>query len=374
MYPFFTCSQEVYKTNTWSFDTECVLLGGNNADAIYPLFYFKGKFDAYQRTYVIESKNNNNIRFFYYVLRKKLEDLRNQSTGATTKFLTLKILNNLQITTPNEFIQSQMVAVLSCYDDLIENNEKRIRILEEMAQRLYTEWFVKFKFPLARRSLSEGRGHEKVKMLESGTEYGMIPEGWKVVLMKDVAEIVDCLHSKKPERIRSGTHILLQLNNILENGLIDILDKYIISEDDYQKWIKNIELRKGDCVITNVGRIAATAQISGEIRLAAGRNMTAIRPKRIPDSFLIQYLKSPHIEREVKMKIDAGAIMGSLNVKSIYILKILLPDDSTLENFSVIASSWREEMNILHVQNSVLKRTRDLLIPQLVSGKRELKN
>ena len=102
--------------------------------------------------------------------------------------------------------------------------------------------------------------------------------------------------------------------------------------------------------------------------------MTAIRPKRIPDSFLIQYLKSPHIEREVKMKIDAGAIMGSLNVKSIYILKILLPDDSTLENFSVIASSWREEMNILHVQNSVLKRTRDLLIPQLVSGKRELKN
>ena len=57
-YPFFTCSQEVYRTDTFSFDTECVLLGGNNANAIYPIFYFKGKFDAYQRTYVIESKNN----------------------------------------------------------------------------------------------------------------------------------------------------------------------------------------------------------------------------------------------------------------------------------------------------------------------------
>lgn len=92
IYPFFTCSQTIFKTNTFNFDTECVLLGGNNASAIYPLFYFKGKFDAYQRTYIIEPTNNNNIRFFYYVLRKKLDELRKQSTGATTKFLTLTIL------------------------------------------------------------------------------------------------------------------------------------------------------------------------------------------------------------------------------------------------------------------------------------------
>ena len=55
-YPFFTCSQEIYKTDSWAFDTECVLLGGNNASAVYPIFYFKGKFNAYQRTYVIEPK------------------------------------------------------------------------------------------------------------------------------------------------------------------------------------------------------------------------------------------------------------------------------------------------------------------------------
>ena len=74
-------------------------------------------------------------------------------------------------------MQKNIASVLSTYDDLIENNEKRIKTLEEMAQLLYTEWFVKFKYP----------GHEKVKMVVSGTEYGKISEGWKV---KKLGEIV----------------------------------------------------------------------------------------------------------------------------------------------------------------------------------------
>lgn len=68
---------------------------------------------------------------------------------------------------PDIKTQTQIASIISTYDDLIENNEKRIKTLEEMAQRLYTEWFVNFKFP----------GHEKVKMVDSGTEYGKVPEG-----------------------------------------------------------------------------------------------------------------------------------------------------------------------------------------------------
>jgi type I restriction enzyme, S subunit len=66
-YPFFTCSQETLRTNTFSFDTECVLLAGNNATGIFPLKYFKGKFDAYQRTYVVRPSDTNvlNTKFLY---------------------------------------------------------------------------------------------------------------------------------------------------------------------------------------------------------------------------------------------------------------------------------------------------------------------
>jgi type I restriction enzyme S subunit len=73
--------------------------------------------------------------------------------------------------------QQQIAAILSAYDDLIENNTRRIQILEEMAQRIYTEWFVHFRFP----------GHEKVKMVDS--ELGKIPSGWEIGQLKDVASV-----------------------------------------------------------------------------------------------------------------------------------------------------------------------------------------
>lgn len=66
----------------------------------YPIFYYKGKFDAYQRTYVIEPKDNNQIRFFYYLISRKLDELKKKSTGATTKFLTIKILHNIDVLLP----------------------------------------------------------------------------------------------------------------------------------------------------------------------------------------------------------------------------------------------------------------------------------
>ena len=101
-YPFFTCSQETLRTNTYSFDTECVLLAGNNANGIYPLKYFHGKFDAYQRTYVVKPRDPDILttKFLYYSLRPKLSELRSFSTGAATKFLTLTILNETEIEVP----------------------------------------------------------------------------------------------------------------------------------------------------------------------------------------------------------------------------------------------------------------------------------
>ncbi len=178
-YPFFTCAQEVFKTDTYSFDTECVLLGGNNASAIYPIKYFSGKFDAYQRTYVIEplDRNSLNTKFLFYCLGLQLDLLRRISTGVTTKFLTLGMLNNLQISLPLFPVQQRIASILGSYDDLIENNTRRINLLEQMAQRIYKQWFVDFKFP----------SHENAKFIDS--TLGKIPQGWEVKNLFDVAEI-----------------------------------------------------------------------------------------------------------------------------------------------------------------------------------------
>ena len=99
--------------------------------------------------------------------------MQNVSKGTTQDNLSLDKLLSFQILTPPLDSQKKIASILSAYDDLIENNLKRIKILEEMAQMIYREWFVNFRFP----------GHEKVKMVKS--ELGMIPEGWEVKKLGD---------------------------------------------------------------------------------------------------------------------------------------------------------------------------------------------
>ncbi len=128
-YPFFTCSQEVFKTNTFSFDTEAVLLGGNNASANYPLKYFKGQFDAYQRTYIIKPKNNViSHKYIFLYLKERLNLLKQMSTGTSTKFLTLKMLNQMVLLVPDEISNNAFESIVNpIFDQILilqEQNEK----------------------------------------------------------------------------------------------------------------------------------------------------------------------------------------------------------------------------------------------------------
>ncbi|MCK9491326.1 MAG: restriction endonuclease subunit S [Sulfurimonas sp.] len=112
-FPFFTCSAETFKTNTYSFQCEAVLLAGNNASAIYPLKFYRGKFDAYQRTYVITTNHNQlSNEQIYLVVKSELENFKGLSSGTATKFLTMQILNNLPIVLANEYIAEKFYKLL----------------------------------------------------------------------------------------------------------------------------------------------------------------------------------------------------------------------------------------------------------------------
>ena len=100
--------------------------------------------------------------------------IEHMGTGTTVKGIRLENLRDLHVKLPPIKTQNKIASILSAYDDLIENNNKRIKILEEMAQSIYQEWFINFRFP----------GHEKVRMVES--ELGMIPEGWEVVKIGNI--------------------------------------------------------------------------------------------------------------------------------------------------------------------------------------------
>lgn len=313
-FPFFTCSQETFRTDTYSFDTECVLLGGNNANGVYPIKYFSGKFDAYQRTYIIRALDNKILSnsYLFFALQLKLELLKRISTGVATKFLTLTILNNIDFDLPPLPTQRKIAAILSAYDDLIENNTRRIKILEEMAQALYREWFVKFRFP----------GHEKVRMVES--ELGMVPEGWEVKQIQDVCS-----------KINSGGTPARQNDVFWQNGEVD--------------WFKTKELQDGflfssEEKISQVGLENSSAKIFPENTIVmaiyaaptVGRlgilthqscfNQAAVGLIANPEISSSRFLYYKLFElRDYFNLISRGAAQQNINVQKVKETKIALP-------------------------------------------------
>ena len=118
-YPFFTCSKEVLKIDRYAFDCEALLLAGNNAAGKYDVKHYKGKFNAYQRTYVLRLKNDNwQYEIFKSQLEEQLDLLRNQSLGTNTRYLTLKILSNLKFIVPSLSLQQEFAAFVAQVDKL----------------------------------------------------------------------------------------------------------------------------------------------------------------------------------------------------------------------------------------------------------------
>lgn len=285
------------------------------------------------------------------------------TSGVNVPHISGRQILDFEFTLPPPPAQRRIAGILSAYDDLIDNNLRRIRILEAMARALYREWFVEFRYP----------SHENGRRVDSSL--GPIPEGWRAPEMQDVADVVDCLHSKKPKGGTQGAGLLLQLNNIGDGGKLDLRGKYFINAEDYALWTSRIEVRAGDCLVTNVGRVGAIAQVPDGVVAALGRNMTAIRPREgvLTPTFLIEYLLSPHMAAEAAKRKDLGTIMDALNVKGIIRLRVPYPPLVLMQQFEHIARPIRKRVELLVLQNENLRRTRDLLLPRLLSGQISLK-
>lgn len=145
-YPFFTCAPEPLRINTYAFDTEAIILAGNNAEGNFHIQYYEGKFNAYQRTYVIESCDASrvNLRYLYYALKMCLRHFKQISQGTATKFLTAKILNGFEVPIPTIELQNRIASLLGALDEKLEVNESINKNLEQQVQTLYNAWFVNF--------------------------------------------------------------------------------------------------------------------------------------------------------------------------------------------------------------------------------------
>ncbi len=277
-----------------------------------------------------------------------------EGTGSTVSNLRIPALEGLRISLPPLDEQRRIASMLGALDDKIELNRRMSRTLDELAQAIFKSWFVEF----------EISAHDRV-----GSPLGPIPSGWSVATVGDIAEVIDCLHSKKPERMDLGPP-LLQLKNIRDDGLIDMGDTYCISEADYATWTSRMEARAGDCVITNVGRSGAVAQLPQGLRAALGRNMTGVRlrPEFPYPTYIIELLRSPMMKAEIELKLDAGTILSALNVRSIPGLRFPMPPVELVQEYEEATRPVRSRMEQLLAESVTLANLRDALLPRLLSG------
>ena len=140
-YPFFTCSKEILRIDKYAFEQKALLLAGNNAAGKYDVKYYNGKFNAYQRTYVLGLKENWSYRLFQYQLEDKLEYLQQQSLGGLTKYLTLKILGSLEFIIPPKDRQDEFDTFVGRVDRQKLAVQQSLDKLELLKNALMQEYF-----------------------------------------------------------------------------------------------------------------------------------------------------------------------------------------------------------------------------------------
>ena len=291
-------------------------------------------------------------RFLYYLLQGESERLIGFAGGTAQKNLLLRDLRAFTVRVPTREIQTQITSVLSAYDDLIENNTRRIKILEEMAQMIYREWFVNFRFP----------GHENVQLVES--ELGPIPEGWKA---GTVAQMV-ILHRQGINPLDFPTEVFVHFSiPSFDNNQTPVIEAgREIKSNKYRVVPESVLLSKLNPRIprlwlppvgTGLREITSTEFLVLTSRVAGHR------------AYLFQFLSSPAFTNSLTGR-SLGTSTSHQRVKPDDLLSLpsLLPSRLVVDDFCGIVNPIMEEVLILRKKTSVLRTTRDFLLPKLISG------
>lgn len=351
------------QSKLWSKDTLCMTIAANIAETA--LLSFPACFPDSVVGFIADPAKSD-VRFVKYALDQSKRNFQKTAKGAAQDNLSLEKIDGLKIKAPAISVQKEIASVLSTYDGLIENNEKRIKILEEMARRLYTEWFVKFRFP----------GHEKTRMVDSGTGFGKIPEGWEVKRLGEIMSFVRG-RSYSSEQISDidGEYYIVNLKSFNRGG------GFRFDGEKYYTGPVNVDqfLKQGDVVVavtdmTNdravIARPARVPRIPSQ-KITFSADVVKMISEKIPSSFIYYSLLDHRFTEATKHKAN-GANVLHLKPAAILEYRTVIPPVNLLNEFE---SKCRGILGLIDVcleRNQSLAKTRDLLIPHLVTGKREL--
>lgn len=341
-YPFFTCAPKPLTIDTYAYDTKAVILAGNNAEGNFHIQYYEGKFNAYQRTYIIETNDETivDIRYLYYALKICLLHFKQISQGTATKFLTAKILNAFELPIPRIEEQQKIAFLLAEIDEKIKTNEIINNNLEQQTQAIFKSWFVDFEL-----------------------NYGIMPSDWKVSQLGSIAKIstevfspaknpnVEVEHYSIPAYDEKRYPVFETSNGIKSN-------KYRLSSNSVMISKLNPDTKRiwrPYCISDNP--ICSTEFIVYEPINPLNRDFIY----SIIDSIGFSAFLCSHTTGSTNSRQRATP-----SVTLTY--DIIVPDEKTIQVFCSIVSPMYDTIENNIKENQKLAETRDKLLPKLMSG------
>lgn len=313
-------------------------------------FYFKDG----NLTWFRDFREDLNSKYLYYWIKSSEGTgiLYNTTIGSSQKALTISALKNIKVSLPPRGVQDKIVEVVSAYDDLIENNQKQIKLLEEAAQRLYKEWFVDLRFP----------GHENTEIVDG------VPEGWNWCKLEDAIQL-DPKVTLTKERMKQ----FIPMSALSTSSMV--LDESQFTETTSNSGSK---FQNGDTLLARItpclenGKTAYVSGLKSDEGAVGSTEYIVMRAKTI-NSYMVYLLARTDDFRQSAINSMSGSD-GRQRAKSdkLKMLDYLHPTSELVEKFENVEEPIFEKIYRLSKQMQQTKQARDLLLPKLMSGEVEV--
>ena len=289
------------------------------------------------------------VRFVKYCFDILQQNCKKISQGAAQDNLSWEKLSTILFPAPPIEVQTKIADILSTYDNLIENNKKQIKLLEEAAQRLYKEWFVDLRFP----------GHETTPIVDG------VPEGWERMVLSEVTSVLK--RGISPKYSDNGKYSVIN-QKCIRSSIMDISE----SRRQEKEYAPTLNLQDSDTVIcsTGTGTLGRVGRVYGDYpNTTFDSHVTLVRAKENPN-YIYHVVKS---QQEYLM----GMGRGSTNQQELYRdvierLVVLCPSQDILLKADRVLNAIHCKIKAVYLQNNLLVESRDRLLPKLMNGELEV--
>ena len=328
-------------------DIVITIVGASVGDVAYVASEFDGMNLTENAVRLTEFAPHVNSKYLMYILNslEYWELMQQIAGGAAQPKLGIYKIESIKVHLPAKEVQDRIVDILCAYDDLIENNQKQIKLLEEAAQRLYKEWFVDLRFP----------GHETTPITDG------LPEGWETKTLTDIASVIMGQSPKSEFYNQDGKGLPFH------QGVGSYGTRFVIDNTYSTSYTRIAEA--GSILFSvraPVGRLNMTKN-----KVVIGRGLAAINHRAGKQSYLFYLLKERFFKDDI---IGNGAIFASISKDELLGQKFLIPNDELVTRFDTVVSDMDKKIADLADQIALLTEARDRLLPKLMNGEIEAQN